>query len=329
MALLKFKKGLLANLSSINREEGTIYITTDERAIYLDTATERIRLGDFQEYATLEDIFALNPEELQSTALYYAANENILVKYDDSNKIWKQINPDTYVASVVVEAGAAGTSAGVNVNTTITHGGGKNTTVTGSLNVVGRGATTVSAEGKKLIITSTDTDTKVTSVDNHYDPKNVETNKQTAADSEGEGFVTSVTTDGKGHIIKLTKSPQTTNAVTGVDTSITTGTNEATVTTQVTQKIGGNFSDSFKVLGAGKTTVTADATQGTITISSTDTHTTKDGHYSPSADASSALGVENGKTISKINRDNKGHIVSVETRGENDLNSVEINAEST
>ena len=47
MANIAFKKGLLANLPS-TYTEGTIYVTTDERAMYLDVDNStRIRLGDF------------------------------------------------------------------------------------------------------------------------------------------------------------------------------------------------------------------------------------------------------------------------------------------
>ena len=53
MANVAFKKGLLANLPATH-SEGTFYITTDERGIYLDVNdTTRIRIGDFQEFATL------------------------------------------------------------------------------------------------------------------------------------------------------------------------------------------------------------------------------------------------------------------------------------
>ena len=50
MANVMFKKGLLSALPA-TKVPGTIYVTTDERAMYLDISnTERIRLGDFVEY---------------------------------------------------------------------------------------------------------------------------------------------------------------------------------------------------------------------------------------------------------------------------------------
>ena len=88
-----FKKGELKNLPS-TKSAGTIYVTTDERAMYVDVNdTTRIRLGDFREYATWAEIQALDKTNLSTTALYYAAQENVLCKY--TGTAWTQINPDT------------------------------------------------------------------------------------------------------------------------------------------------------------------------------------------------------------------------------------------
>jgi len=101
MALVNFKKGLAANLPS-TKSEGTIYITTDERALYLDVdSSTRIRLGDFIEVA---NISALPASGASTTALYYAAAENVLAKW--SGSAWVQINPDTkYTFSTPTESG--------------------------------------------------------------------------------------------------------------------------------------------------------------------------------------------------------------------------------
>lgn len=98
MASVMFKKGLLANLPS-TMSEGTFYVTTDERAIYLDvSADSRIRLGDFQEFATLADLQAnTNPS---TTALYYVADLNVLAKWNGSG--YTQINLDTGATSFEV-----------------------------------------------------------------------------------------------------------------------------------------------------------------------------------------------------------------------------------
>lgn len=95
MAMVNFKKGLLANLPS-TKTEGTFYVTTDERALYLDIdASTRVRIGDFQEFATLTALQAnTNPS---TTALYYVTELNVLAKWDGSKYV--QINLDTGATS--------------------------------------------------------------------------------------------------------------------------------------------------------------------------------------------------------------------------------------
>jgi len=82
MANLSFKRGLLENLPAA-KVAGTVYVTTDEQAVYLDVdADNRIRLSDFQVFATmaaLED--NTNPS---ASALYYITATNQLAKWDGS-----------------------------------------------------------------------------------------------------------------------------------------------------------------------------------------------------------------------------------------------------
>ena len=82
-----FKKGLLANLPT-SYSAGTFYVTTDERAMYLDIDdSTRIRLGDFIQVAAVEN---LPTEGASTSALYYCVKENILAKWNGSE--WTQIN---------------------------------------------------------------------------------------------------------------------------------------------------------------------------------------------------------------------------------------------
>lgn len=108
MATVSFKKGLLAGLPK-TYTEGTLYITTDERAIYLDVSdSARIRIGDFQEVADLDALQAI--ENPSTTALYYVADLNVLAKYNGSAFV--QINLDTGATSVeVIGSGNAVTAA--------------------------------------------------------------------------------------------------------------------------------------------------------------------------------------------------------------------------
>ena len=89
MANVTFHKGLLANLPAA-KSAGSIYITTDERAVYFDYDEEnRIRIGDFISVASISAL----PESASTDALYYAESENVLAKFNGT--AWVQINPDT------------------------------------------------------------------------------------------------------------------------------------------------------------------------------------------------------------------------------------------
>ena len=122
MANVMFKKGLLANLPA-SYAEGTFYVTTDERAIYLDVDNStRIRIGDFQEFATLEALQAnSNPS---TSALYYISGLNVLAKWNGTDYV--QINLDTGATSFeVIGEGNAITSVSYNATTrklTLTKG---------------------------------------------------------------------------------------------------------------------------------------------------------------------------------------------------------------
>ena len=108
MATVAFKKGLLANLPS-TYTEGTWYVTTDEPGLYLDISdSERVRIGDFQEFETLAELQGnTNPS---TTALYYVKDINCLAKWNGSSYI--QINPDTGATSIeVTGSGNAVTAA--------------------------------------------------------------------------------------------------------------------------------------------------------------------------------------------------------------------------
>lgn len=98
MANVAFKKGLLANLP-VALSAGTFYVTTDERALYLDIDAEnRIRIGDFQEFATLDALKAnANPS---TTALYYVTDMNCLAKWNGTDYI--SVNLDTGATSFEV-----------------------------------------------------------------------------------------------------------------------------------------------------------------------------------------------------------------------------------
>lgn len=95
--------------------EGTFYVTTDERALYLDIdGSTRVRIGDFQEFATLKALQAnTNPS---TTALYYITDLNVLAKWNGTSYV--QINLDTGATSIeVVGSGNAVTAASYDAGT--------------------------------------------------------------------------------------------------------------------------------------------------------------------------------------------------------------------
>lgn len=96
MAMLKFKKGLWSKLPE-TMSEGTIYVTTDEKAMYVDISdSKRIRLGDIVRLAKMSD---LTPP-YSTEPFYYIEEDNALLKYVEvknaegtvTGHAWKQVN---------------------------------------------------------------------------------------------------------------------------------------------------------------------------------------------------------------------------------------------
>ena len=83
--MIKFYRGLASNLPTAG-DNGALYITTDEGAIYYGTGTGMKRLGDFIQ---VDNVAAL-PAQAHESCLYYCVAENILAKWNGTE--WKQIN---------------------------------------------------------------------------------------------------------------------------------------------------------------------------------------------------------------------------------------------
>lgn len=98
MTNVLFKRGKRANLPAAVAN-GTFYVATDERAIYVDVDdSTRVRIGDFQEFPTLAELKAnVNPT---TTALYYVTELNCLAKWNGSDYV--QINLDTGATGVEI-----------------------------------------------------------------------------------------------------------------------------------------------------------------------------------------------------------------------------------
>lgn len=116
MADLLFRKGSVANIATAQLIPGAISITTDEPGIYLDLAAtdagakgtaQRVRVGDFIPVANLQalkDRLAAG-EKFSSQALYYAIEENMLLRFDGSKFAW--INDQTALTARVDDLEAA------------------------------------------------------------------------------------------------------------------------------------------------------------------------------------------------------------------------------
>lgn len=90
--MLKFRKGLFADLPE-TKTAGTIYVTTDEQAMYVDvSASQRVRVGDIIQKNSVRE--ATPP--YSTDALYYFIEENALLKWGpfgkDGAMAWKQLN---------------------------------------------------------------------------------------------------------------------------------------------------------------------------------------------------------------------------------------------
>lgn len=95
---LRFLSGIQANLPTAITN-GTVYVTTDEHAMYVDLGGERIRLGDF---IIVDKVASLptSPAPHQA-ALYYAVAENILCRYNGTK--WVQINSQKTLAALITD----------------------------------------------------------------------------------------------------------------------------------------------------------------------------------------------------------------------------------
>ena len=345
MANVLFKKGLLAGLKNAPIKEGTIYVTTDERAMYLDVdASTRIRLGDFIE---VDNIAALPSTGANVSALYYATAENVLAKW--SGSAWVQINPDnwfelkSFTQTLTSNTGSDGaTTVQVvskieQVNEADKSGGRHGSEYTSLLKFKDDGSVTISTEGTDTIKISA-TDQSVSDVAHHYTPIGDGTlvEAETDTNETSNTFITGVKTDAAGHVVKVTSKAAVIDKVSNAQLNSTDETAGAGETSAV--KL--NFSidhgtpnaaaDKIRIAGAGATTVTHSDDKETITISSTDRSVTEaQYHYTPKAVDGSKITVGDRKIISEIQRDDKGHVTGATSIDENKVSSVTMTSGST
>ena len=315
-----FKKGELKNLPS-TKSAGTIYVTTDERAMYVDVNdSTRIRLGDFREYATWAEIQALDKTNLSTTALYYAAQENVLCKY--TGTAWTQINPDTICQLTENKLTGADVAGGVQITSKVTDQKGSKED---SIAIKGGTNVTIAMDGNDVKISAAD---KETTLAGHYTPVENSGSELKAT----SGFITAIKRDAKGHVVGIDTSQQATNAVTTVTTTAAAAAGEGKtgidITTTVDQATGGAKEGTLNVVGGGATSVSVD--NGSLKISSTDKSVTAVGnHYVPTGYDASKLSASAGNIITAVNTDAAGHVTTVTTGIENKVTGSSFKVEST
>ena len=344
MANVLFKKGLLAGLKDAPIKEGTIYVTTDERAMYLDVSdSQRIRLGDFIEVA---DINSLPTGGANASALYYASAENVLAKW--SGSAWVQINPDNWFElKSFTQTLTSNTTNGTTtvqvvskieqVNENNQSGGRHGSQYNSILKFKDDGSVTISTEGTDTIKISA-TDQSVSDVAHHYTPIGDGTLVGAEADTNetGNTFITGVKTDAAGHVVKVTSKAAVIDKVSNARLTSTDETTESGEKSAVNLNfaIDHGTKDAatakIRISGAGATTVTHSSDKDTIKISSTDQSVSDAAHhYAPTAVPGSKIEVDSGKTISAIQRDDKGHVTGVDTIAENKVSTVSMKSGST
>ena len=111
--MIKFQQGLLSSLNSKAIANGTLWFTTDEGAIYLDTNGERVRFGDYITVPAITNLPAAG--HAYESALYYAKAENVLARWD-KDKGWVQLNA-AGLSEISVDTSGGNVLSGVEVVT--------------------------------------------------------------------------------------------------------------------------------------------------------------------------------------------------------------------
>lgn len=198
--------------------------------------------------------------------------------------------------------------------------------------IKGTGATTVVSDANGVITinsTDTNTDTKVTSVANHYTPTADASSALNASLSPGTStwgstsYITGIQRDSKGHITGITsaKLPANPNTNTHYTTHLYAGSGTAANTattngnTKLTLTDDSTVRNSITIKGAGATTVASDA-NGVITINSTNTTythpTTTALTGKPAVNQTPEFG--DSVTVSQVTSNNLGHVVTMNDR---------------
>lgn len=105
MALLNFHYGLKSTMPEAI-VDGNLYVTTDERGLYVDLDSKRIHISDLVQL-TRAEFTALTAENVVASALYYVVDANALYKFTgvvDGKLAWNHINSVAGVSELLGKA---------------------------------------------------------------------------------------------------------------------------------------------------------------------------------------------------------------------------------
>lgn len=152
MALLNFHYGLKSTMPE-SIVDGNLYVTTDERGLYVDLDSKRIHISDLVQL-TSNEFTALTADTVVASALYYVTDANALYKYTgvvDGKLSWNHINSVAGVSELLGtandEANASGSAfarIAQNANDITANAAGI-TTNTNSINAINNAETGIYA----------------------------------------------------------------------------------------------------------------------------------------------------------------------------------------
>ena len=101
---LKFKMGEHSRLDGVEKSAGTIYVTTDERGMYVDTSdNSRIRIqGTVLYFENLTEFTNKVAPPYSTDLIYFIAEQNALVRWN--GKEWVQLNTTLNTSQEIVDA---------------------------------------------------------------------------------------------------------------------------------------------------------------------------------------------------------------------------------
>lgn len=275
MANVLFKRGsykqLPASGSAVN---GAIYMTEDEGGIYLGLQDGALkRMGDYVLLNTREELQAYDVTNVGEYTMFYVKKDNILCRYDLTEKKFIQINAQQTAGDLIKEINIyAATNGKVSINL-LDAKGDEITEAAGELNITGAGAATVAGnDSNGITVTAEDHKAFLSTKSNTIQLNNT---KATTGASEIAG---SISFEGTGDLAPVITTDDTSSKVIfnvkapKVTASVATADGSTTVTTGLANADGDyidNTASSFTIKGAGDAKVTS--TGNAITVTSDNT----------------------------------------------------------